>query len=45
METFESDHIAGAHPEILRRLMETNTESLPGYGSDKYCQSRSIQRI
>lgn len=39
MVSFESDYIAGAHPEILRRLAETNLESLPGYGSDRYCAS------
>lgn len=39
MVSFESDYIAGAHPEVLKRLTETNLESLPGYGSDKYCES------
>ena len=39
MLSFESDYIAGAHPDILRRLAETNLESLPGYGTDKYCDS------
>ena len=39
MVSFESDYIAGAHPEILKRLFETNLESLPGYGADKYCDS------
>ena len=39
MLSFESDYIAGAHPDILRRLAETNLESLPGYGTDKYCVS------
>ena len=39
MVSFESDYIAGAHPEILRRLSETNLESLPGYGTDRYCES------
>ena len=39
MVSFESDYIAGAHPEILKRLIETNLESLPGYGADKYCDS------
>ena len=29
----------GAHPEILRRLTETNFEALTGYGVDKYCDS------
>ena len=39
MISFESDYIAGAHPEVLKRLIETNLESLPGYGSDPYCES------
>ena len=39
MISFESDYIAGAHPEVLKRLTETNMESLPGYGSDPYCES------
>lgn len=39
MLSFESDYIAGAHPQILARLVETNLESLPGYGNDRYCAS------
>lgn len=39
MISFESDYIAGAHPAVLKRLAETNMESLPGYGSDIYCSS------
>lgn len=39
MVSFECDYIAGAHPEILRRLEETNMESLPGYGMDHYTES------
>ena len=37
MVSFASDYIAGAHPLVLRRLMETNLEPLPGYGEDPYC--------
>lgn len=37
MVSFVSDYIAGAHPEILKRLIETNLENLPGYGEDRYC--------
>ncbi len=44
MLSFESDYIMGAHPEILRRLAETNFEPLPGYGSDIYTQ-RAAQKI
>ena len=39
MVSFESDYIAGAHPEVLKRLVETNMESLSGYGTDRYCES------
>ncbi len=34
--SFESDYRTGAHPEILKRLFETNYESLDAYGSDIY---------
>lgn len=36
---FECDYGEGAHEEILKKLMETNREQLPGYGSDRYCES------
>lgn len=39
MISFESDYIAGAHPKVLARLAETNGEPLPGYGTDRYCDS------
>ena len=39
MVSFESDYIAGAHPEVLRKLAETNLEALPGYGTDPYCEN------
>ena len=39
MLSFECDYAEGAHEAVLRRLMETNLEQLPGYGSDRYCQS------
>ena len=39
MVSFASDYIAGAHPEVLKRLVETNLETLPGYGTDEYCAS------
>ncbi len=37
MLSFESDYIMGAHPEILKKLIDTNFETMSGYGSDKYC--------
>ncbi len=39
MISFESDYNTGAHPQILKRLMETNLEPLSGYGTDAYCES------
>ena len=39
MISFESDYTTGAHPEVLKRLTETNLEPLPGYGTDEYCES------
>ena len=36
---FENDYCEGAHEAILRRLVETNMEKLPGYGFDKYTES------
>ena len=35
---FECDYTEGAHPKILKRLMETNMEQTVGYGEDPYCQ-------
>ena len=39
MLSFESDYNQGAHPEILRRLCETNFETTSGYGADKFCDT------
>lgn len=39
MLSFESDYTEGAHEKILERLMDTNRESLPGYGADRYSES------
>ena len=44
MINFASDYIAGAHPEVLKRLNETNLENLSGYGTDPYCES-AIHKI
>ena len=33
---FDTDYMEGAHPEVMRRLMETNLEQTSGYGSDDY---------
>ncbi len=39
MISFENDYSAGAHPKILEKLIQTNLEMLPGYGTDSYCES------
>lgn len=39
MLSFAGDYIAGAHPDVIRRLTETNLENLSGYGTDPYCES------
>ena len=39
MISFENDYSEGAHPEILRRLTETNMEQTAGYGTDPYTAS------
>ncbi|MEG2649401.1 hypothetical protein [Eubacterium sp.] len=39
MINFQSDYIAGAHPQIIGRLSETNLECLPGYRADAYCSA------
>ena len=37
MYYFENDYCEGAHPAILQKLVETNLEKVPGYGTDPYC--------
>lgn len=45
MIRFECDYAEGAHPEILKRLAETNDEQTPGYGMDEHCErARSLIR-
>lgn len=36
MISFDCDYNKGAHPEILKRLIDTNFEVQPGYGFDEY---------
>ncbi len=33
---FDSDYMAGAHPKVMERLLETNHLSTIGYGRDEY---------
>jgi len=39
MLSFENDYNRGAHPEILRRFVETNMDMEVGYGNDSFCVS------
>lgn len=39
MVSFTCDYNEGAHPEILRRLTETNMMQMPGYGADGFTHS------
>ncbi|UJF25494.1 low specificity L-threonine aldolase [Planococcus sp. 107-1] len=39
MIRFDNDYAEGAHPQILKRLFETNEEQSPGYGMDRFCES------
>ena len=36
---FASDYMEGAHPAILKRLLETNMEKTAGYGLDEYSEA------
>ena len=31
--------MSGAHPKVMERLMETNADQTPGYGSDRYTEN------
>jgi len=39
MLSFECDYLAGAHPRIMEKLLETNLVPQPGYGADAYTAS------
>lgn len=34
---FENDYNKGIHPQLLQALVDSNQESLAGYGMDSYC--------
>lgn len=36
---FENDYSEGAHEKVMDALIRTNMEQLPGYGTDRYCES------
>ena len=36
---FINDYSEGAHPRVMRALLDSNLESTSGYGTDPYCES------
>lgn len=45
MIRFDSDYMAGAHPEVLEALVRTNMELTVGYGNDSYTlQAKELVR-
>lgn len=40
---FGNDYLQGAHPNVLDAIVKTNTENLPGYGTDHYCDSAEVK--
>lgn len=38
MIRFNCDYSEGAHPDVLKKLMDTNLEQTEGYGLDPYCE-------
>ena len=36
---FDTDYMSGAHPKVMERLLETNCDQTPGYGTDEYTSS------
>ena len=39
MVSFESDYNNGAHPSVLKHLVETNDEQSSSYGSDRFSEN------
>ena len=37
MLSFENDYSEGAHSRILKKLVSTDMQQVPGYGTDRYC--------
>ena len=44
MLSFESDYCEGAHEDVLRALLDTNREQMPGYGADRFT-ARAKEKI
>ena len=36
---FHNDYSEGCHEKVLQKLIETNEQQTPGYGTDEYCTS------
>lgn len=36
---FNNDYMAGAHPEVMARLVETNLQKTTGYGADEFTKA------
>lgn len=43
MIRFNNDYSCGAHPQILKALEDTNTESYGGYGLDIWCEKAAAE--
>ncbi len=43
MIRFDSDYLEGAHPKILKKIVETNYEQTPGYSDDIYTHSAILK--
>lgn len=39
MICFQCDYLEGAHPSILKKMVDTNFEQTQGYSEDPYCES------
>ena len=45
MKHFDTDYMEGAHPSVMQRLLDTNLDQTPGYGTDRYCdEARQLIR-
>ncbi len=44
MIRFDCDYLEGAHPKILKKIVESNYEQTPGYSKDEYTKS-AIDKI
>lgn len=43
MIRFNNDYNHGAHPAILKALVNTNNESYGGYGQDEWCEKAAVE--